>query len=233
MNGLRESPRPQLDALDPRLLTPTVWQELFEIFQMLYSADLPFVHPPTFLKPLRQTPMQPPSTEPSNVPCRPPASPEFLLAFLALTARFHPKLVAQHSPPTSTRPSNPLIASEYYAAAANERLATSWMDNRVHDIERTQAMLMIGLHEWGMCRGAKAWLTVGMAIRAAQAIGLQYERDLDDEPMSRAQALDCEAERMGLNLGPKDAAGEAMSEEEAFIQQEVRRRTFWSCYIMD
>ncbi|KAK3074364.1 hypothetical protein LTR53_003293 [Teratosphaeriaceae sp. CCFEE 6253] len=233
MNGLRESPRPQLDALDPRLLTPTVWRELFEIFQMLYSADLPFVHPPTFLKPLRQTPMQPPSTEPSNVPCRPPASPEFLLAFLALTARFHPKLVAHHSPPTSTRPSNPLIASEYYAAAANERLVTSWMDNRVHDIERTQAMLMLGLHEWGMCRGAKAWLTVGMAIRAAQAIGLQYERDLDDEPMSRAQALDCEAERMGLDLSPKNATGETMSEEEAFIQQEVRRRTFWSCYIMD
>jgi len=236
----RESPRPLLDALDPRLLTPTVWQELFEIFQVHFSADLPFLHPPTFLKPLRQATMQPPSsisasTEAGAAACRPPASPEFLLAFLALTARFHSKLVAHHSPPTSTRPSNPLIASEYYAAAANERLATSWTDNRVHDIERTQATLMIGLHEWGMCRGAKAWLTVGMAIRSAQAMGLQYERDLDDEPMSRAHALggEAEAERMGFGSGLKGSVSSTGSEEEVFIQQEIRRRTFWSCYIMD
>lgn len=238
MGGPRESPRPLLDALDPRLLTPTVWQELFDIFQIHYSADLPFLHPPTFLKPLRQSSMQPPSTTPitaeaSAAAARPPASPEFLLAFLALTGRFHPRLVAHHSPPTATRPSNPFIASEYYAAAARERLATGWTDNRVHDIERTQATLMIGLHEWGMCRGAQAWLTVGMAIRSAQAMGLQYEMDLDDEPMSRSMALGGEAERMGLDAGRKSSSNGHKSEEDAFIQQEVRRRTFWSCYIMD
>ncbi|KAK6401051.1 hypothetical protein LTR81_023738 [Elasticomyces elasticus] len=235
----RESPRPQLDALDPRLLTSTIWQELFEIFQVHYSADLPFLHPPTFLRPLRQATMQPPpnlssSIEPGAAACRPPFSPEFLLAFLALTARFHSKLVAHHSPPTATRPSNPLIASEYYASAANERLTSSWTENRVHDIERTQATLMIGLHEWGMCRGAKAWLTIGMAIRAAQAMGLQYERDLDDEPMSRANTIGFEeAARLGFGKTLKGSATNAKTDEEAFIQQEVRRRTFWSCYIMD
>lgn len=233
MSGLRESPRPLLDALDPRLLTPTVWQELFDIFQVHYSADLPFLHPPTFLKPLRQV-----AATDANATARPPASPEFLLAFLALTARFHPKLVAHHSPSTATRPSNPLIASEYYAAAANERLATSWTDNCVHDIERTQATLMLGLHEWGMCRGAKAWLTVGMAIRAAQAMGLQYELDLDNEPFSRSRALGCEAERMGVDPSRKSSGMSsvhraAKTEEDAFTVQEVRRRTFWSCYIMD
>ncbi|KAK3677984.1 hypothetical protein LTR78_002079 [Recurvomyces mirabilis] len=163
---------------------------------------------------------------------RPPASPEFLLAFLALTARFHSKLVAHHHPPSSSRPSNPLIACQYYAVAANERLATSWTDNRVHDIERIQAALMIGLHEWSMCRGAKAWLTIGIAIRAAQAMGLQYERELDDEPMSRALALGSEAERMGLDSRKGSLAG-SKGEEDAFVQQEIRRRTFWSCYIMD
>lgn len=235
--GSRESPRPSLDALDPRLLTPTVWQELFDIFQVHYSADLPFLHPPTFLRPLRQAGMQPPSataTVPdANATARPPASVEFLLAFLALTARFHPKLVAHHSPSTSQRASNPMIASEYYAAAANERLATNWTDNRVHDIERTQATLMLGLHEWGMCRGGKAWLTVGMAIRAAQAMGLQYELDLDDEPMSRSHVLSCEAERLGLGSSRMNSTSGAKTEEDAFIQQEIRRRTFWSCYIMD
>lgn len=230
----RDSPRPQLDAFDPRVLTPQVWQELFDIFQIHYSADLPFLHPPTFLKPLRQAGMQTPSAPTPNDPennARPPASDEFLLAFLALTARFHPKLVLHHSPPTATRPSNPLIASEYYAAVATERLAGAWADSQHSDIERTQAMLMIGLHSWGMCRGAKAWLAVGTAIRAAQAMGLQFEMDLDDEPLSRSVALNCEAERLGVDRRDSNAEGE--EDGDRFIQQEIRRRTFWSCFIMD
>lgn len=236
-SGARDSPRPLLDALDPNLLIPQVWQELFDIFQIHYSADLPFLHPPTFLKPLRHATLQPPAStsgfsSETTQSARPPASTEFLLAFLALTARFHPKLVAHHSPPTSARPSNPLIASEYYAAAANERMASFWVDNRQHDIERTQTTLMIGLHEWGMCRGAKAWLAVGIAIRSAQAMGLQYELDLDDEPLSRSLALNGEAERMGVDSSKKGAIG-GKSAEDVFIQQEIRRRTFWSCYIMD
>ncbi|KAK4494336.1 hypothetical protein PRZ48_014634 [Zasmidium cellare] len=236
-SGSRDSPRPLLNALDPNVLTPQVWQELFDIFQIHYSADLPFLHPPTFLKPLRYASLQPPAaaapgfSADNTQSARPPASTEFLLAFLALTARFHPKLVAHHSPPTSARPSNPLIASEYYAAAANERMATAWTDNRPQDIERTQTTLMIGLHEWGMCRGSKAWLAVGIAIRSAQAMGLQYELDLDDEPMSRSLALNGEAERMGVDSAKKATSGK--SAEDVFIQQEIRRRTFWSCYIMD
>lgn len=237
MTGLSDSPRPLLDALDPRLLTPAVWQELFDIFQIHYSADLPFLHPPTFLKPLRSASLQPPTSNgmssESSASARPPASTEFLLAFLALTARFHPRLVAHHSPPTSSRPSNPLIASEYYAAGANEKLASIWTENRPHDIERCQTALMLGLHEWGMCRGAKAWLTVGLAIRAAQCMGLQYEMDLDDEPLSRSIALSGEAERMGMDSNRKSSVSSSKSTEDAFILQEIRRRTFWSCYIMD
>lgn len=238
VSGPRDSPRPLLDALDERILTPQTWQELFDIFQIHYSADLPFLHPPTFLKPLRyasqQLPAVPGSRPPNSSPARPPASTEFLLAFLALTARFHPKLVAHHSPATSVRASNPLIASEYYAAAANERLANLWTDNQTQDIERIQAFLMLGLHDWGTCRGSKAWLTVGLAIRAAQAMGLQYEMDLDDAPMSRSMALTCEAERMGVKHSSlKSSVGASKSTEDAFILQEIRRRTFWSCYIMD
>ena len=234
MSGM--SPRPPMDALDSSLLTPTVWQELFDTFQIHYSADLPFLHPPTFLKPLHraklqsQTTLSTPNDGLSNP--RPPESLEFLLAFLALTARFHPKLVAHHSPPTSARASNPLIASEYYAAAANERLTNNWSDSNLQDIDRIQALLMLGLHEWGMCRGAKAWLTIGTAIRQAQAMGLQYELDLDDEPLSRSMALNCEAERLGVE-NRKSSFSDNREDGDAFIQQEIRRRTFWSCYIMD
>jgi hypothetical protein len=224
--------------LDPNVLTPAVWSELFDIFQLHYSADLPFLHPPTFQKPLRQATMQPScSTMPSShgIRARPPGPDDFLLAFLALTARFHPGLVAHHSPPTSSRPSNPLIASDYYANAATERRSTAWADAEAgsQSVENVQAALMLGLHEWGMCRGFKAWLRVGMAIRCAQAIGLQYEKDLDDEPDSRSMALNFEAERMGLGPDRSSSISSAGVGESAFIEQEIRRRTFWSCYVMD
>ena len=102
-------------------------------------------------------------------------------------------------------------------------------------IENIQAALMLGLHEWGMCRGYRAWIRVGIATRSAQAIGLQYEKDLDDEPNSRSLALNLEAERMGLTHGRKPSVSfSAMtSEDNPFVEQEIRRRTFWSCFVMD
>lgn len=100
-------------------------------------------------------------------------------------------------------------------------------------IEWIQAALMLGLHEWGMCRGSKAWLTIGSAIRAAQAMGLQYELELDDEPMSRSLALISEAERLGVESSQGGSVASVRVEEDVFVQQEVRRRTFWSCFIMD
>lgn len=238
--GLRDSPRPLIDALDARLLTPQVWQELFDIFQTHYSADLPFLHHPTFIGSVRQAGMPPPSksaisANSTTTDIRPPASDEFLLGFLALTARFHTKLVAHHSPPTSSRPSNPLVASMYYATAAKERLSAFYVDNNGFNIERMQATLFLGLHDWGMCQGAKAWLTVGVAIRTAQAAGLQYEQDLDDEPMSVAQALAREeVERVGIgSRSRKPSTGSLHGEADSFVKQEICRRTFWSCYILD
>jgi hypothetical protein len=166
---------------------------------------------------------------------RPPGSEDFLLAFLALTARFHPLLVAHHSPATASRPSNPLIASEYYANCANERQITLWpeQENHTNMIEGIQAGLMLGLHDWGMCRGHRAWMRVGVCIRSAQSMGLQYEKDLDDEPNSRSFALDVEAERMGINTDRMNLSNATTSDMDENIAQEVRRRTFWSCYIMD
>ncbi|ORY15610.1 fungal-specific transcription factor domain-domain-containing protein [Clohesyomyces aquaticus] len=233
----KESSRPLLDALDPQLLTPKIWTELFEIFQLHFSTDLPFLHPPTFLKPLRQSTLHSPpvdtSTAQSPSSSQPPASPLLLLAFLALTARFHPTLVAHHSPATSSRPSNPIVASEYYAAAARSRLTSpSGESLDMPTLERTQALLMMGLHDWGMCQGVKAWLSIGVAIRSAQILGLQFEQELDDMPLSRSVALNAEVDHMGVS---PDRLGRStmISKSDEFIEQEIRRRTFWSCFIMD
>ena len=63
-------------------------------------------------------------------------------------------------------------------------------------------------------------------------MGLQYELDLDDEPLSRSLALNCEAEQLGVDKHKNSSTG-IKDEGETFIQQEIRRRTFWSCFIMD
>ncbi|KAK7624538.1 fungal-specific transcription factor domain-containing protein [Phyllosticta citricarpa] len=217
----RESPHALVDALDSKVLTPKVWTDLFDIFQAHYSTDLPFLHPPTFLKSLRQSSLQgatPPGFGESNSASLPALSPPLLLAFLALTARSYPQLVAHHSP--SSAKQNPLIAAEYYASACRANLDRK--DEGSPDLQRVQALLMLGLHEWGMCRGSKAWIAVGMAIRSAQLLGLQHETELDDMLQARSA---------GLGQFAQDAM--SGTKADVFIEQETKRRTFWSCFIMD
>ena len=66
-------------------------------------------------------------------------------------------------------------------------------------------------------------------MRTAQLMGLQYDADLDNEPLSRSLALSVEAHELGIKpeklTHPKRSDGS--------IEQEIRRRTFWSCFIMD
>ncbi|KEQ91425.1 hypothetical protein AUEXF2481DRAFT_69893 [Aureobasidium subglaciale EXF-2481] len=227
------------DALDPNLLTPAIWKELFDIFQLHFSADLPFIHPPTFLKPLRQAssqaqaPQYRPYTNVPAPPVQPPAPTEFLLAFLALTSRFHPVLVAHHSPRNTNRPNDPLVAAEFYAAAASALLNAVTTDRLgLHDVCTIQAMLMLALHEWGMNRGPKAWAHLGIVIRSAQAMGLHYEEELDDQPLSRSlpsRANDQQSLVESGNASPDSA----ICQNEAFVKQEIRRRTLWACFILD
>lgn len=163
-----------------------------------------------------------------------PASPLVLLALLALTARFHPALVAYHSPPTPSQPTNPLIASEYYALAVRARIAgPNGASLARPSIERIQALLMLGLHEWGMCRGVKAWLFVGIAVRTSQAMGLEFEQDLDDEPLALSSAMCTEAEHLGVTPSRRNSKENSANLGQSFVDQEIRRRTFWSCFILD
>lgn len=76
-------------------------------------------------------------------------------------------------------------------------------------------------------------MRVGMCIRAAQSMGLQYEKDLDDEPNSRSFALDPERGIMGRRHARSETGEDSINEIDRNIAQEIRRRTFWSCYIMD
>ncbi|PBP18030.1 fungal specific transcription factor domain-containing protein [Diplocarpon rosae] len=69
-------------------------------------------------------------------------------------------------------------------------------------------LLILGLHEFGTCQGGRSWSFGGQAIRMAYA--LQLHRDLDYDPHKRNGAS-----------------------ELSFIDREIRRRTMWSCFLMD
>jgi hypothetical protein len=213
----------------------------FDIFQLHFSSDLPFLHPPTFLKPLRKTVALQSSADASSSSAglnsvRPerPSSPVVLLGLLTLTARFHPELAAYHSPPSPNRPTNPMAASEYYAKALRGHFAGPSGENiGLISLESIQAALMLSLYEWGMCRGVKSWVYGGMATRMAQALGLQFEQDLDDEPLALSSALTAEAQHLGVSTDRRNTRQPPLSPGEAFIHQETRRRTFWSCFLLD
>ncbi|EME49353.1 hypothetical protein DOTSEDRAFT_117283, partial [Dothistroma septosporum NZE10] len=69
--------------------------------------------------------------------------------------------------------------------------------------------IILGLHEFGTCQGGRSWMFGGMAQRMAYA--LQLHKDLDHDPKERTQE----------------------KHELTFTDREIRRRTMWSCFLMD
>ena len=127
----------------------------------------------------------------------------------------------------------PVVASEYYAAELSDLLVyLEGIGEGEPSLEKIQATLMLGLHEWGMTQGMRAWTHVGLAIRHAQAMGLQFEDGLDDAPW--AVSLSMEVETKHLGMGTKERRSQSVSTiDDDFTTEEIKRRTFWACFIMD
>lgn len=228
-----------VDVLESSMLTEKVWGTLLDLFQSHYATILPFLHPATFLgqvhhlhaaqgdgHAVRDHHSQSPG--PKSEP-----SPLILLGVLTLTARFHPQLVAYHSPSAPGSPSNPLVASEFYASALRNRLAGSdGMGLAVPDLTRVQALLMLALHDWGVCRGKSAWVYVGVAIRLSQAMGLPFELENDmvsHREAVRSPGLKLEADHFGI---PRRKEPRELTSDDVIVD-ETKRRTLWACFIMD
>ncbi|KAF2199572.1 hypothetical protein GQ43DRAFT_398433 [Delitschia confertaspora ATCC 74209] len=94
-------------------------------------------------------------------------------------------------------------ASNAFAAHARQILQS---DLETPSISRVQALLMLTGHDWGAGNGRRAWIYLGMAIRLVEVM------DLCQEP-----AL------------PKDR----LPTRDEFIDAEIRRRTAWTCFLMD
>ncbi|KAF2085385.1 hypothetical protein K490DRAFT_21066, partial [Saccharata proteae CBS 121410] len=94
-------------------------------------------------------------------------------------------------------------ASVAFASQARQRLH--------HELEepsvcRIQALLMLTGHDWGAGNGRRAWMHLGTAIRMVQVLNL------------------CEELPASANRIPS---------EDEFIAAEERRRTAWTCFLMD
>lgn len=133
------------DPFEQPQITARLWKEVYSAFMLHCSTELPFLHEEVF-----HTRVQQPAAE------RSPDTQLFLLAMLALTARFIPEIAQNH------HSTDPLVASEYYADAFAARLNAQGL-TKEPTLERVQGLLMISLYQWLMCRGQVAWMYITIA----------------------------------------------------------------------
>ncbi|KAL2190208.1 hypothetical protein L209DRAFT_770158 [Thermothelomyces heterothallicus CBS 203.75] len=216
------------DVLSAPYLTETVWNQLFDIYRLHFATELPFLHLATLKEKLGNRFRAKPAD----------TSPEInlvLLGILTLTARFHSTLVSYVTAPRNS-PAGPgapkprqggpaqdaSSASEYYADVLTKALGGLRTSMTVASVERVQAFLMLGLYEWSQARprvgGMAAWMYVGVAIRMAQALGLG---DGDKEPGKVFRSR------------PVKPAQQTMTPTQRITAKEIRRRTMFSCLILD
>lgn len=206
--GRRNSHKSGEDVLDSPILTRRVWDELYDIFKLHFLTEMPFLHPPSFRNRMRQAafPRDP------TAPCTDTQESKLLLlGVLTLTARFHTDLVAHHSPT-----GDPIAASGFYSSALETALQKDGNLSKT-SLEVIQAWLMLSLYEWGQLRGTEAWVYLGIATRVAQAMRLNYEDDAGP----------------GSHPYPPPKEQNNRTSDQILTEKEVRRRTWWSCFIMD
>ncbi|KAK1836379.1 fungal-specific transcription factor domain-containing protein [Podospora conica] len=216
------------EVLSAPYLSEAIWSQVFDIYRVHFATELPFLHLAT-LKEKMNSKFRAKQSD---------TSPEInlvLLGILTLTARFHPTLVSYVTTPRTapagasapkTRPSSTgqdaSAASEYYAEVLTKALGGLRTSMTVASVERVQAFLMLGLYEWSQSRpkigGMAAWMYVGVAIRMAQALGLG-EGDKEQEKTFRSTAA--------------PVAKASMTPSQMMIAKEIRRRTMFSCLILD
>lgn len=212
------------EVLSVPFLTEDIWDQVLDLYKLHFAPELPFLHLPTMKEKLgrRFRSQQPDSNPDFNL---------VLLGILTLTARYHQDLVKYlahicnsqggnaRSRPVQTQV-DPAAASEYYAETLTRALGS--MRNAVGSasVERVQALLMLGLYEWGQTRpntgGLGAWMFVGIAVRMAHFL--------------RLGSIDREYKKIGQHAERPTAT---ISESQIILEREVCRRTMWSCFILD
>ncbi|KAK8128250.1 hypothetical protein PG984_009358 [Apiospora sp. TS-2023a] len=216
------------EVLAAPFLTEDLWEQVFDLYKLHFAPELPFLHLPTMRDMIAH----------KFKDKQPGPSPDFnlvLLGVLTLTARFHPDLVKYLAHVCSSQSGNarsrpvqtqidPAAASEYYADTLTMALGPLRTTMREASVERVQALLMLGLYEWGQTRpqsgGLAAWMYVGSAIRMAQFLKLGF----GDKKTSQPGSEESSNEQRSRNL---------ISDSQKIQDMEVQRRTMFSCFILD
>ncbi|CAG8452564.1 14471_t:CDS:2 [Cetraspora pellucida] len=99
------------------------------------------------------------------------------------------------------------LAGEPYSTQANKYLLEA-LDTAC--LENIQAFLLLALYGYGSALGSKTYTYIGIAIRMAHSLGLHKIDDITSNSSS-----DCKGS------------------EDVFIAKETKRRTFWSCFVLD
>ncbi|KAF2834706.1 hypothetical protein M501DRAFT_999949 [Patellaria atrata CBS 101060] len=116
-------------------------------------------------------------------------------------------IAARFSTHPHVRTDPPFLRGEKWAATARG-IALKRYDTP--NITILICYLLLGLHEFGTCQGGRSWMFGGMAQRMAYA--LQLHKDVDRDPS-----------------GNNRAESRVLSSTD----REIRRRTMWSCFLMD
>ncbi|KAI1105804.1 fungal-specific transcription factor domain-containing protein [Jackrogersella minutella] len=215
------------EVLSAPFLTEDLWEQVLDLYKLHFAPELPFLHLPTIKEKLGRKfrSSQPEDSSEVNL---------VLLGVLTLTARFHPDLVKYLAHICNNQPGNartrpvqtqldPTAASEYYADILTMALGPLRTAMKTASVERVSALLMLGLYDWSQTQpqtgGLGAWMYVGLAIRMAQYLRLGFG---DVPALEDANAKAVELQQKGAHHQSQDA-----------LEKEVRRRTMFSCFILD
>ncbi len=92
---------------------------------------------------------------------------------------------------------------------------------------------MLGLYEWGIGNSYKAFRLVGDAIRMTQAMGLAAEPKVADEQLVSSSVSYSKTQATDRSPQDRIRAHKGYNARDISVQEEIRIRTFWSCFIMD
>ncbi|OAQ60352.1 C6 transcription factor [Pochonia chlamydosporia 170] len=194
-----------------------MWNNIIITYQRHFATELPFIHVPTLKRSVYDFTLGESSvTSDTHL---------VLLGLLALTGRYHSELsqnidTSSGDAISATASDNDTQSSEqkgievsrYFAHALEANLGPFAVAVSSGSVERVQALLMLGLYEWISPdhEGLKAWMLFGAAGRMAQALRLGYE---------------CNNSRLNEST--------TLLAEQGIIDQEVRRRTMFCCFVFD
>lgn len=189
----------------------SVLLKLVEIyFTHVNNQTYGFLHRPTFLRHIEEGKV----------------SDGLLYSVCAISARFS----TTYAPPSLSRKPSDKETPAYHAGEpyAIEARKLALRDFDKPTVQNVQTLLLLALHDFGAKKGQKAWMFAGMAIRMASALRLNREVDGVAVEREGTSARD-EPQNAFRYSGNKTSPKETVS----WIEREIRRRTFWACFVMD